>query len=295
MKQHQFFNLQLLTNEEIEDILGLLVTERVTLSQWPLSCVEKVICADGTSWIVKSNHEPCDIEGQFYTKVNHPYVIKPVYTQSTPPYQTILYRYIEGIPYSVVNLNNKHDTEKCFREDFSPILTSISQPNLPVYLKIDTREYFLNTFSNLITRLSHLVETGKFDRIQKKTITSLAKIIESNLTVEIGTSNTSLVHGDFNVNNILQNHQNNKLIILDWQRPIYGSPLIDEYSFVKSNDFQPDPQAVLIGSLVQIYWLVDCAINWFPEGCSTYNIQTGELLSALFSAYQALNTNQIKM
>lgn len=295
MQAYQFFDLQILTNNEIGDILDLPITERETLAQWPLSCVEKITCGNGSSWIVKANHEPCDIEGHFYARVNHPNVIKPVHIQNTSPYQNIIYRYIEGFSYDVVNLNKKRDTETCFRNDFQPLLSSINQPDLPVYLKIDTKDDFLNNFNNTLNRLSQLVETGIFNLIKNDELDLLSRIIESDLTIKIATKNTSLVHGDFTVDNILIDMDNNSLIILDWQRPIYGSQLIDEYSFVKSRGFVPDPPVQLIGSLVQINWLVDCTVNWFPEGSNTYDRQTRELFTALVNAYQALKTNQIKM
>ena len=295
MQAHQFFDLQILTNKEIGDILDQPITERETLAQWPLSCVEKITCENGSSWIVKANHEPCDIEGRFYAKINHPNVIKPVHIQTTCPYQNIIYRYIEGFSYDVVNLNKKRDAITCFRDDFQPLLSSINQPNLPVYLKIDTKEEFLTNFDILPNRLTRLVNTGTFDLITKDEIGLLSRIIVSDLTIEIAIKNTSLVHGDFTIDNILFDMDKNSLIILDWQRPIYGSQLIDEYAFVKSRGFDPDPPAQLIGSLVQIYWLVDCAVNWFPEGSNTYDRQTRELVSALVNAYHLLKANQIKM
>ena len=295
MKKHQYFDLQILTNDEVHNILDRTIVERETLAQWPLSCVEKVTCNDGSCWIVKSNHEPCNIEGHFYAKVDNPHVIKPIYIQNTPPYQTIIYRYIDGISFSVVNLNKKRDTERCYREDYSPILASISQPDLPVYLKIDTKEDFLNNFNTMLSQLTHLVNVGKFFLIKKEEIEFLSKIIDSELSIDIAIKKTRLIHGDFSVENILHDHHHQRVIILDWQRPIYGSPLIDEYSFVKSREFNPDPPAMLIGSLVQIFWLVDCAVNWFPEGCNTYNQQTKEHMNELFMAYQTLNMNQIKI
>ncbi len=294
MKKHQFFDLQMLEDDEIRAVVGHPVVSREVLQQWPLSCVEKITTSNETPWILKSNREPCDTEGHFYESINHSAIIKPRYILHHPPCQSILYSYVDGTPYSLVNLNKKIDVVDCFQNDFRPILRSIDQPKLPAYLKLDTEKTFSNTFNAMLLMLTRLVETGKYSHVSLSNIEKLKKIINSKITQKIANTNTGLVHGDFSVDNILVTNTN-AIVILDWQRPIYGSTLIDEYSFVKSQNFTPDPPASLMGSLVQIYWLTDCSVNWYPVGIQTYDRQIKGLLNDLLAAYEAISTNQTSM
>lgn len=294
MIKHPYFDLEILEDAEISAVIGHHIRTRETLAQWPLSCVEKISADDGTAWILKSNHEPCDIEGHFYSAVSHPNIIKPTHIKTNSPYQTIIYPFVEAIPFSMVNLNKKRDTVAYFRDDFLPRLESIYQPGLPVYLKIDTEDTFLHAFRTMGLKLSQLVKSNKLSKVNSKDLELLSLIIESEIALIIATANVGLNHGDFSVDNIIFT-KSQDFIFLDWQRPIYGSNFIDEYSFVKSRNFDPDPSAKLMGGLVQIYWLTDCSVNWYPAGIPTYDGQIKGLLSDVFNAYEALKINQINM
>ena len=78
---------------------------------------------------------------------------------------------------------------------------------------------------------------------------------------------------------------------MDWQRPVLGSSLIDEYTFYTSLGRTPRPEAGLIGIILQIDWLVDCSIHWFPEGIKTYDLQIKNFIEQLINVDQALNPN----
>ncbi len=260
------------------------------IAEWPLSCVEKVTTTDGAEWIVKCNHAPCTIEGNFYTLLDRPFLIKPINLHDEPPYQVIMYPYIEGMPFSKTKHAQKFSAAEIFRQEFAPILQSIYHRELPVYLKIDTSSDFLDTFRNMVFALSELAGSNKFTQIKTQDIKKLANAIESTRVKEVALRQTTLVHGDLSIDNILFT-STNEFYIIDWQRPMVGSPLIDEYTFVKSNGEIPQPSAILMGTLVQINWFVDCAINWFPPGINTYDHQVKGFVQDFFEAYQSLNKN----
>jgi hypothetical protein len=290
MNKHPFFDLISPDNEEIAAILGCQILDRKTIAEWPLSCVEKVVNADGAEWMLKSNHAPCTIEGDFYSAVDRPFLIKPSFIKNEPPYQLIIYPHINGKPYSLTKLSQIGSEKEIFRNHFAGILESLYDSELPVYLKIDTKAHFLVAFRKMISSLVELVESGTFSHTKGQDIEELAMSIESTIMEDVALQKTTLVHGDFSIDNLLFTPTNG-YYILDWQRPIFGSPLIDEYTFIKSNGAIPEPPAILIGSLVQIYWFVDCAVNWFPAGSKTYDQQVKGLIEDFFNAYQSLNKN----
>lgn len=64
MKKHAFFDLYLHSDAALEANLGRRISERVTLHEWPLSRVERIITTSG-SWVYKTQRPP-SLEAAFY-------------------------------------------------------------------------------------------------------------------------------------------------------------------------------------------------------------------------------------
>ena len=288
MKKHIYFDLQLLENNEIANILSSEVIERETLHEWPLSCVEKITTTDQRQWVLKSNHEPCNLEGQFYQAVQHPNIIAPVLIQDKHPYQSIIYPYQdEVIPFSSVNLNKPKDALESFAELHKPI-EEFAKPGLPAYLKMDDSEFLEKTLSQLIFKLTLLAKGDVFKNISLRHIKRLTDILDSPIVEEIALDQTGYMHGDFSGDNILASGTSYEWFILDWQRPFYGSILIDQYYFLKSYRLEPDLPTLLMGTIHEMIWFTDCAIKWFPDGKGGYEGNIHQLLKTLAETIEKL-------
>src|SRR5689334_5239879 len=59
------------SDDELAQILGVGILERGTIHEWPLSCVQRLLLADGTKLIYKSQLPPT-VETQFYQVASSP-------------------------------------------------------------------------------------------------------------------------------------------------------------------------------------------------------------------------------
>jgi len=65
MHRHPHFNLPLHDDEELASLLQIGIVERVTLHEWPLSCVQRLTLADGRRLVYKAQFGPT-VESGFY-------------------------------------------------------------------------------------------------------------------------------------------------------------------------------------------------------------------------------------
>lgn len=291
MKRHEYFDLHILENSEIAAVCSSRVIDRITLQQWPLSCVEKITTVDDQQWILKSNHQPCDIEGLFYEQVYHRIILTPLHIDSRHPYQSIIYPYLEGKAVAESSSMNPGDLEYLFHNYHEP-LSAIDHLNLPAYLRFDTEKDYLTAVVFIENTVKDLIHQGLFHQVSPSLCQELADILHAPLTLSLAMTNTGLIHGDFSADNILL-HDDGQFTILDWQRPMVGSRLVDLFTFYRSLNQQPPAEAVLMGSFPLIYWLADCSIRWFPEGVNTYDQQISQLIADMIGAFHALNRTQI--
>src|SRR6266851_532395 len=72
MQTHPFFtNILMHSGDELAEALGIAIAERETLDAWPLSCVQRLLLADGTKLIYKSQLPPT-VEPEFYERASSP-------------------------------------------------------------------------------------------------------------------------------------------------------------------------------------------------------------------------------
>ena len=67
MYRHPYFDLWMHDDEELVPLVQSDVLERVTLHEWPLSCVQRLTLADGRKLIYKAQFGPT-VESQFYAR-----------------------------------------------------------------------------------------------------------------------------------------------------------------------------------------------------------------------------------
>ena len=72
MQTHPVFtNLLMHSDDELAAALGVGIVERETIHAWPLSCVQRLLLADGVKLIYKSQLPPT-VEPEFYASASSP-------------------------------------------------------------------------------------------------------------------------------------------------------------------------------------------------------------------------------
>src|SRR5207247_10946534 len=72
MQTHPIFtNILMHSDDELAERLGVEIVEREMIHAWPLSCVQRLLLADGTKRIYKSQLPPT-VEPEFYVSASTP-------------------------------------------------------------------------------------------------------------------------------------------------------------------------------------------------------------------------------
>jgi len=95
MEQHARYNLWLHCDDELISIIGVRISERVTVHEWPLSCVQRLQLEDGRRLIYKSQYGPT-VEPEFYRKARSPLMISGETVWESNGHSTMLIDFIKG-------------------------------------------------------------------------------------------------------------------------------------------------------------------------------------------------------
>jgi hypothetical protein len=287
MHKHPYFDLLLLEELDLTHYFQQKILTRTIVQEWPLSAVEEINLKDGTVWIVKSVREPLTIEGDFYKQIVHPAVPAAVILYDEHPFQCFAYPKLSGSHPTLGILTV--DGALSLMERLTFVIASIHQGNLPHRLNISTPQAFQQRFTLLIEKLNELIEQCPQAHITQEDCDTLLPVIKDKELVCSLTANSAYVHGDLSIDNILI-APDGTLHIIDWQRMIYGSPLLDRYTFLASLGVNPadhlPPEAAIIACLERIDWFTDTALYWFPPFQEGYTASIAELMQELLPAYQ---------
>ena len=287
MHKHPYFDLLLLDESELAHHFKQNIINRQIVQEWPLSAIEKLTLQDGTIWMLKSVHEPLTIEGRFYQQVNHTFLPATVILYDEHPYQSFAYRKIKGSHPTLQQLGI--DATLLLMDRLIQMIRSLSQGNLPHRLDISTPQAFQRQFNHLIKKLHELIQQCPDGHLSSQDCATLLPIINDQNLIRSLTADSAYVHGDLSKDNILI-APDGSLHIIDWQRMIYGSPLLDCYTFLSSMGVHPEdhlpPQAGIIACLERIDWFTDTALYWYPAFQEGYTASIAELIQNLLPIYQ---------
>lgn len=281
MKKHSYFDLFLPDFSDLNCFLDSPASTRTVLSEWPLSCVETLTSETGAKYILKSVRAPCTQELSFYQLVEscHTPRVTPIYKEKH--HASFLYKYQNGKHPEELALSPEryHQMTQDIHSWISNLPTT-----LPAYLDLSTspnwnkwtKEYLHNFLDFL--NLAEVSDCDQNDYLLSE------KIINDPALMEFALNNIGYAHGDFSQDNVLILPDGN-FFILDWQRSLITSPLVDYVAFFESLDIEPllflPAEAVILTNLLNISWLLDCAQKWFLPGRRTYDHQIKQLVSRI--------------
>ena len=281
MYRHPYFDLWMHEDSELAICLGMPVVGRLTIHEWPLSCVQRLNLADGCTWIYKVQSQPT-VEPEFYQQARSNLLVG---ARVLP---------IPGMPAALLlqdvraeNLDAYANSCEILRH-VEAILESLGHihGSLPAFADIRGAERWLDYARDLVAELSYLVESGAFKQVDRLMVDRVAGVAQSRAVLQAVGGDTGYVHNDLCAENILVLEVGYK--VLDWQRPIWGPVALDRATLLASLGIDPaehvQPGILQLRSLLLIAWFAQAARRWFPAGAATYDAQIADLIRPLIDS-----------
>jgi hypothetical protein len=279
MQRHPYFDLWLHDDAELTSSAGGEIVERVTLHEWPLSCVQRLTLADGRRLIYKTQYGPT-VEPEVYACAR---------TDLLPWAETV-YRH-EGHACMLIEFvdapmfEDLHPSEEEAVRTGREVLARIAEIDgeRPHYIDVGDRTRWMAYAESMLGELRGLIERGAFTVTTPETMRQLARRARSERVLAAIEARPGYVHRDLSADNVLVLPGGGYRVI-DWQRPILGPTDLDLVDLLNSLGYDPlrhvAPGVVQVWLLLSIGWLTEAKARWFPEG-ESYDRQIADLAQRL--------------
>ncbi|SDO74185.1 Phosphotransferase enzyme family protein [Paenibacillus sp. yr247] len=264
MYRHHIFELLLHDDDELAEVLGSSVLERATIHEWPLSCVQRVRTANGSSYIYKVQAPPT-LEVNFYARARSELLV-PVRVLEEKGRTTAMI--MEDVDAPRLNDIRLEETE------ILAIATNLVEQiaeiggELPAMVDICTEDRWAAYIELALDDILALISEGSFHQVDLELVNCLIRWSETPSLMNAFDSPTGYVHADLKAENVLVTPKGYR--VLDWQRPIRGPVSLDSATLLISLGIDPT-RHVSIG-IVQLYhflhiaWFAQAARKWLPQG-----------------------------
>jgi hypothetical protein len=285
MERHPYFDLWLHENPELSAHLGVEITGRVTLHEWPLSCVQLLHLSDGRQVIYKSQLRAASVEPDFFSAVNSgERDISPVSRSLLPHAELIgIFENCVGMIFEFIHAPRLEDvqlSEAEVVEHGNRLLHQISRfpTDLPVYIDISSPGKWSSFVQTTLSMLNSLIASKKFNLTTSAMVKGLADWSTSEAIVATFQAPAILNHGDLSGDNVFVTADGYKII--DWQRPVRGPAELDLATYFYTMGVEPlnyiHRGIVELNWFIHLRWFVECKLHWFQPG-ETYDRQVKEL------------------
>jgi hypothetical protein len=290
MRRHPYFDLQLHSDSELEELLGAGLGERVTLHEWPLSCVQRVTLQDGRKFVYKAESGPT-VESEFYACAVSDLLPQSKTVFRDGAYTCLILEWIEAPLLESLNLSEE-DAWRYGKKLLNGI-HEIKGP-VPVYLDVGSWERWRAIMDGMVEDLNGLMRSGVFRELDVEKLRWVARRANSAQVHSVFDQPTGLVHGDLSAENIFVSRE--RMIVIDWQRPMRGPVEVDLAQFYASLGFDArqrlTPGIEWVTDLLRIHWLCECTLCWFPDGRQTYDRTIAQIAAGLGDSFK---TGSIRM
>jgi hypothetical protein len=287
MLKHPYFDLRLHDDNELVSFTGAELVERVTLHEWPLSCVQRLTLADGGKLIYKTQYGPT-VEPDVYAAVQSELMPWAETIYRADGHACMLIEYVDA-PMLEDLQPTEEEALRVGREVLAQIAGRMSfigidgQP--PHYIDISDVARWTAYVERMLDELSGLIERGAFTINTPETVRELARRAQSKPVLDAVRAQAGYVHRDLSADNVLVLPEGGYRVI-DWQRPILGPRDLDMVDLLNSLDHDPlrhvDAGVVQVWLLLSIGWLTEAKARWFPQG-ESYDRQIAAAASRLQS------------
>ena len=279
MQRHPYFDRWLHDVEELVPLVGSEIVERVTLHEWPLSCVQRLTLAGGRRLIYKTQYGPT-VEPEVYAHVRSDLLPwgETIYRADghAGKHACMLIEYVDAPTFEDL-APSEEDTARVGCEVQARIAAIAGER--PHYIDISDEARWADYVKAMLGELSGLIECGAFTIVTPAMVRNLARCARSAPVLDAIRARTGYVHRDLSADNILVLPEGGYRVI-DWQRPILGPVGLDRVDLLNSLGYDPlhhvEAGVVQVWRLLSIGWLVEAKVRWFPEGQS-YDQQVADL------------------
>jgi hypothetical protein len=279
MHRHSYFDLWLHDDEELASLAGSEIVERVTLHEWPLSCVQRLTLAGGRKLIYKTQYGPT-VEPEVYARVRSELLPWAETIYRADGHAGMLIEYVDAPMFEDLQ-PSEQDAVRVGREVQARIAEIDGER--PHYIDISDEARWAAYVEAMLGELSGLIERGAFTINTPATVRDLARCARSRPVLDAIRARPGYVHRDMSADNILLLPGGGYRLI-DWQRPILGPAGLDLVDLLNSLDYDPlrhvDAGLVQVWVLLSIGWLTEAKARWFPEG-ESYDRQIADLARRL--------------
>ena len=294
MNAHPYFDLRLHDDAELAALLDAPLIRRELVQAWPLSSVEKIHLADGRVYIYKAQRAPT-VEPAFYAAMAAHAAQSAVAAEATrllvgaqtlweeAPYACLLLEYVDAPPFAEVYRTYELRPSACSL--ITRFIGALPE-DVPVYLDVGTPERWDAFVKETIDLLRLLHAEGACPQVEHQTIMRLAHKLEARVELADLCRESQLLHGDLKPDNVLMTDLT--IRVIDWQRPLRGPRLLDVGTLLEGLGVDPIPHVgkdvMVMRRVLDVHWLAECALRWFPAGRKTYDAQIAALIREILRA-----------
>ncbi len=276
MHKHPHFDLLLHDDGELAGYINGPVYQRVTLHEWPLSCVQRLVHYDARRFIYKAQAGPT-VEADFYAAARSKLLVRARTIYREGPYTCLLLENLEAPHMENLGLPEE-EALRAGRE----LLDEIARigGTIPVYLDISSPARWTALVEETLTLLMDLVNNGTFRRVNGDMVESVPGWALGKTVLTLFDGPSGLVHGDLSGDNVFLLPDGYRVI--DWQRPLLGPAGLDLATWVESLGYDParhvTPAVLQVQNFLHLCWWAECASRWFPAGHETYDRLSAEVM-----------------
>jgi hypothetical protein len=269
MYHHEHFDLRLHDDGELELLVQSDVLERVTLHEWPLSCVQRLALADDRKLIYKTQFGPT-VEPEFYANARSSLLPSAQTIYRSEGHVCMLLEYVDAPLIEDLDLTEE-EAVRIGREVMEQVAAIAGE--LPYYLDVSDEPKWERFVHITLTGLRALIDEGKFGLVEKALPRDLERWAWSGPVLSVVRAQPGCVHRDLGGDNVFV--LPNGYRVIDWQRPVLGPTGMDLATLLESLGFDPVPHVgesvVKVLDFFRINWAVECAVKWLPVGAPTYD------------------------
>jgi hypothetical protein len=257
-----FTDLVLHSDDELGDLLGAPVAERVPVHAWPLSCVERVTLADGRIFAYKSQLPPT-VEPDFYAAAASPLLPGHRPLGALGAAQTMVLDWIDA-PLLEAAAPDPDDLARHGRRVVDRI--GEIRGTLPSYLDIGSGSAWTAVTTQTYARWERTIEIGHFTRTTPTDVDQIRAWSARPAVLAAIAAAPRVLHGDLKADQVFVTDDGYRVI--DWQRPVRGPAEVDLVSLLVGRGLDPrpaaDPAVVAVFWFLRLHWAVEAQHSLFP-------------------------------
>ncbi len=250
---------------ELAEALGSPLTERATIHEWPLSCVQRVRTAGGGKFIYKVQAPPT-LEAGFYARARSPLLVPARLLEGEGETSALILVEVEAP--RLADFRPGEAEAAAIAGDLVRQIAEI-EGRPPILFDIASEDGWLQHIGAALDDIRVLIAEGGFSRVDSALADRLEEWSEAPSVLDAIRLPAGFVHADLKADNVLVAAQGDYRI-LDWQRPIRGPVALDTATLLISLGF--DPLRLVPAGIVQLYhflhiaWFAQAARRWYPQG-----------------------------